>query len=358
MDLKPLFDGGGTTRPLIVAGPCGAESRSQMEIVAKAVAACGASVLRAGAWKPRTKPGGFEGYGDEALPWIVDAAHGAGLRALTEVASAHHVRAALDAGIDMLWIGARTSSNPFAVQEIADELAIAGRDVPVLVKNPVSPDLELWIGALERLNAAGVKRLAAIHRGFSSYGENYYRNTPLWRVPIELHRRVPDLPIICDPSHIAGRREIVGVLAQQAVDMGFDGLMIEVHPSPEAALSDARQQLAPGEFSSMMAALILKSNYGGDVADLTALRGEIDELDDRLLALLAQRMQATDRIGSIKHRLGMPVVQPERYRALMDRRTARAAEEGLDADFVRAVLAAIHEESVRRQLAIAGLVRK
>ena len=339
-------------RPLIVAGPCGAESRSQMQRVAECVAGAGATVLRAGAWKPRTKPGGFEGYGAEALPWIVDAAHGAGMAALTEVASAQHVHAAVEAGIDMLWIGARTSSNPFAVQEIADAIAAAGRDMPVLVKNPVSPDLELWIGALERLNAVGVRRLAAIHRGFSSYGEKYYRNAPLWRVPIELHRRVPDLPVICDPSHISGRREIVGEVAQQALDMGFDGLMIEVHPEPDTALSDARQQLSPADFSAMMAELKLRSNSAETAVGLAELREEVDSIDDRLIALLAERMAATDRIGRLKQQSGIPVVQPDRYRALIDRRCARALDEGLDDDFVRTVLAAIHEESVRRQLSI------
>ena len=320
--------------------------------VAYALRDAGVGVLRSGAWKPRTKPGGFEGYGERALPWIVRAARSCGMLSATEVATAAHVHAALEAGIDILWIGARTTANPFAVQEIADTLQAAGSHMPVLVKNPVSPDTELWIGALERLNAAGITRLAAVHRGFSSYGEHYYRNAPIWRVPIELHRRLPELPLLCDPSHIAGRSEIVGDVSQQAMDLCFDGLMVEVHCCPDSALSDARQQLTPQAFTDMLGSLKLRHNPQAPSTNLDALREEIDRIDDRLLATLARRMAVSDEIGRYKLREGIPVVQPHRYKDPIDKRCAQAAEAGLNPDFVRAVLAAIHEESVRRQLSI------
>lgn len=323
-----------------------------MMFVAYALRDAGVGVLRSGAWKPRTKPGGFEGYGERALPWIVRAARSCGMLSATEVATAAHVHAALEAGIDILWIGARTTANPFAVQEIADTLQAAGSHMPVLVKNPVSPDTELWIGALERLNAAGITRLAAVHRGFSSYGEHYYRNAPIWRVPIELHRRLPELPLLCDPSHIAGRSEIVGDVSQQAMDLCFDGLMVEVHCCPDSALSDARQQLTPQAFTDMLGSLKLRHNPQAPSTNLDALREEIDRIDDRLLATLARRMAVSDEIGRYKLREGIPVVQPHRYKDLIDKRCAQAAEAGLNPDFVRAVLAAIHEESVRRQLSI------
>lgn len=342
----------GHSRPIVIAGPCSAESEEQLMFVAYALRDAGVGVLRAGAWKPRTKPGGFEGYRERALPWIVRAARSCGMLSATEVATAAHVHAALDAGIDMLWIGARTTANPFAVQEIADTLHAIGSRVPVLVKNPVSPDTELWIGALERLNAAGITRLAAVHRGFSSYGERYYRNAPIWRVPIELHRRLPELTLLCDPSHIAGRREIVGEVSQQAMDLCFDGLMVEVHCCPDSALSDARQQLTPQAFAEMLDALKLRHNPQAPSTSLDALREEIDRIDDQLLATLARRMAVSDDIGRHKQREGIPVVQPDRYKALIDRRCAQGAEAGLNPDFVRAVLAAIHEESVRRQLSI------
>ena len=339
--------------PVVIAGPCSAESAGQMLDAARGVAAAGASVLRAGAWKPRTKPGGFEGYGADALPWIARAARAAGLLSCTEVATPAHVRAALEAGIDMLWIGARTTANPFAVQEIADTLADLHARVPVLIKNPVSPDVDLWTGALERISAAGITRIAAVHRGFSTYGDSYYRNSPQWRVPIELHRRLPGLPLICDPSHISGRAEIVDIVAQQAMDLGFDGLMIEVHCNPELALSDARQQITPEQLRDLLRCLrVCRADIASGSERLASLRAEIDNIDERLLSLLAERMAVTDEVGRLKQREGMPVVQPERYNALMGLRSDEAAARGLDPAFVRAVLAAIHEESVRRQLEI------
>lgn len=354
MTLDPieLPDGAHSRRPIIIAGPCSAESEEQMMFTAIALRETGVRVLRAGAWKPRTKPGGFEGYGENALPWIMRAARSCGMLAATEVATAAHVHAALSAGIDILWIGARTTANPFAVQEIADTLRACGRNIPVLVKNPVSPDIDLWIGALERLNAAGITRLGAVHRGFSAYGETYYRNSPIWRVPIELHRRIPGLPLLCDPSHIGGRSEIVGELAQQAMDMGFDGLMVECHCCPSVALSDARQQLTPQELEELLRSLKLRKRPDPSSADIMALRSEIDRIDDRLLALLVERMNVSDEIGRHKLREGMAVVQHERYNDLMDRRAVQAEDAGLNPDFVRSLIATIHEESVRRQLGI------
>ncbi len=339
-------------RPIVIAGPCSAESEEQMMFTAIALKQAGIRVLRAGAWKPRTKPGCFEGYGEQALKWIVKAARCCGMLSATEVATAAHVYAALGAGIDVLWIGARTTANPFAMQEVADTLRACSRNVPVLVKNPVSPDLELWIGALERLNKAGMTRLMAVHRGFSSYGEHNYRNSPIWRVPIELHRRLPDLPVLCDPSHIAGRSETVGYVAQQAMDMGFDGLMVECHCCPSVALSDARQQLTPQELEELLSSLKLRKRPDPSSADIMALRSEIDRIDDRLLALLVERMNVSDEIGRHKLREGMAVVQHERYNDLMDRRAVQAEDAGLNPDFVRSLIATIHEESVRRQLGI------
>ncbi|MBR6286459.1 MAG: 3-deoxy-7-phosphoheptulonate synthase, partial [Bacteroidaceae bacterium] len=245
LELQPLSLQGidCTQRPLVIAGPCSAESEEQVLSTAKQLASNGIKIFRAGVWKPRTKPGGFEGHGVTALPWLKRVKEETGMLVSTEIATAKHVEAALEAGVDLLWVGARTTANPFAVQEIADSLR--GVDVPVLIKNPVNPDLELWIGAFERLNGAGIKRLGAIHRGFSSYDKKIYRNLPMWHIPIELRRRIPSLPIICDPSHIGGKRDLVAPLCQQAMDLGFNGLIIESHCNPDAAWSDASQQVTP-----------------------------------------------------------------------------------------------------------------
>lgn len=355
--LKPLFgdDARYASKPYIIAGPCSAESRAQVLDTAAALAACGVKIFRAGVWKPRTKPGGFEGMGSPALAWLAEAARCTGMLAATEVASARHVEEALAADINVLWIGARTSANPFAVQEIADTLATLPperRDaVTILVKNPVNPDLELWIGAIERIYGAGICRLGAVHRGFSTYGAHLYRNPPQWRIPIELHRRIPELPILCDPSHIAGRRDLVASLAQQAFDMDFAGVAVEVHCRPESALSDAAQQLTPNAFARMMAGLHRrKCNPDAGADDIDELRRQIDAADDELLDILARRMEISERIGLCKKQQGMQVVQPRRYKDLMERRAARAIDLGLSPDFVRGILAAVHEESVRRQL--------
>ena len=264
MELAPLFSSDiMSRRPFVLAGPCSAESESQIMEAARSLSAAGIKIFRAGVWKPRTKPGGFEGIGTPALQWLAKVKAETGMLIATEVANERHTREALDAGVDVLWIGARTSANPFAVQEIADVLAALPQErrdsLAVLVKNPVNPDLELWIGAMERINGAGIRRIGAIHRGFSAYGKHIYRNPPKWRIPIELHRRLPDLPIICDPSHIGGKRELIGPLSQQALDMNFDGLIIESHCHPDNALSDSAQQVTPEVLAYILDTLVIPS---------------------------------------------------------------------------------------------------
>ena len=341
------------SRVPVIAGPCSAESEAQVLTAARALASAGIKMFRAGVWKPRTKPGGFEGIGNRALQWLRKAKEQTGMSVATEVATATHVREAMEAGIDILWIGARTSANPFAVQEVADALAAypqESRDrLTVLIKNPVNPDLELWIGAIERVERAGIRNLGAIHRGFSSYGRHLYRNPPKWRIPIELRRRLPGLPIYCDPSHIAGKKELVESISQQALDLGFDGLMIESHPTPEEALSDASQQLTPDALVSMLGRLRCRRG-AMDSEPLEELRGRIDSIDDELLDLLAKRMRVSREIGLYKEEHGMPILQKDRYNSLMQQRVERGVSLGLDSTFVRQILAAIHEESVREQL--------
>ena len=363
-NLEPLFGAapGSASEPLIIAGPCSAESREQMLATARGLASAGIRCFRAGIWKPRTRPGSFEGMGARALPWLADVREKTGMIPVTEVATAAHLRAALRAGIEAFWIGARTSANPFAVQEIADvlaELPAARREaITVLVKNPVNPDLELWIGALQRIYAAGIRRLGAIHRGFSAYGDHLYRNIPEWRIPIELKRRIPGLPLICDPSHIGGRRELVASLSQQALDMNFDGLIIESHCDPDCALSDAAQLITPDELAGVLAGLRSgqPQSSGGSgtpaAASLGVLREEIDRIDVELVSLLARRMAVAREIGELKQKEGIPVVQPDRYGQLIERRVADGCSLGLSADFMKNILGTIHEESVRQQLAL------
>lgn len=340
-------------RPLVLAGPCSAESEAQILEAARTLAAAGVKIFRAGVWKPRTKPGGFEGIGSPALQWLAKAKAETGMLIATEVANERHTREALDAGVDVLWIGARTSANPFAVQEIADVLAALPQDrrdsLAVLVKNPVNPDLELWIGAMERINGAGIRRIGAIHRGFSAYGKHIYRNPPKWRIPIELHRRLPDLPIICDPSHIGGKRELIAPLSQQALDMNFDGLIVECHCHPDSALSDSAQQITPDVLAYILETLAIPSETSS-TESLGLLRKQIDRLDDDLLELLAKRMRVARDIGSYKKEHNMPVLQPGRYNDLMQKRVDAAVQLDLNADFIKNVLASIHEESVRQQL--------
>ena len=356
-DLKAITFQPQDNAPTIIAGPCSAESRTQVLTTAMQLHDAGIKIFRAGVWKPRTKPGGFEGIGSPALEWLAEAKERTGMRTATEVPNREHVHDAISADIDILWIGARTSANPFAVQEIADTLAGLSDDVRdnlcVLVKNPVNPDLELWIGALERIYNAGISRMAAIHRGYSAYGEHLYRNPPLWRIPIELHRRIPELPILCDPSHIGGKREFIAPLCHQALEMNFDGLMIECHCEPEKALSDAAQQITPSELERLLRSLPARQHACGQEL-LLSLREQVDSLDSELLELLAQRMDVTDRIGRLKRKNAMTIVQPGRYDELMHLRVEEGESLGLNSDFVKALLAVVHEESVRRQLSIAG----
>ena len=347
LNLKPLNLPGSDNRPLVIAGPCSAETEEQVMETAKALANKGIKIFRAGVWKPRTKPGGFEGMGEEALPWLQRVKQETGMLIGTEVATPKHVEAALNAGLDMLWVGARTSANPFAVQELADSLK--GVDIPVFVKNPVNPDIELWVGALERINGAGITRLAAIHRGFSSIDQKLYRNAPMWHIPIELHRRYPNLPIVCDPSHIGGRRDLVAPLAQQAMDMGFEGLIVESHCNPDCAWSDAKQQVMPDVLNFILDRLVVR-NTKESTESLNILRQQIDEMDNRLMELLTKRMRISREIAAYKKEHNMAVVQTARYSEILDKRAAQGVLCGMDADFIKSIYEHIHEESVRQQM--------
>lgn len=351
-ELKPLTLGGKLLeRPLIISGPCSAETEEQTLETAKELASHGIKIFRAGIWKPRTKPGGFEGVGEEGLAWLKEVKEQTGMYTSTEVATRAHVEAALDAGVDLLWIGARTSANPFAMQEIADALKERGVDIPVLVKNPVNPDLELWIGALERLYNAGIRQLGAIHRGFSAYGKHLYRNLPQWHIPIELRRRLPELPIIHDPSHIGGKRELVAPLSQQAMDMGFDGLIIESHCDPDCAWSDKAQQVTPDVLNYILNTLVFRDEKQS-TENLKLLRQQIDVLDNELIETLNKRMRVSREIGQYKKEHHMPVIQAARYGDIMQSRVGLAKEMGMSGEFMQTVLQAIHEESVRQQIEV------
>ena len=350
LNLEPLrLPSDNNERPLVIAGPCSAETEEQVMTTARQLADKCCRMFRAGVWKPRTKPGGFEGQGETALPWLQNVKKSTGMLVATEVATPEHVELALKYGIDILWIGARTSANPFAMQALADSLK--GVDVPVLVKNPVNPDLELWIGALERINQAGVTRLAAIHRGFSSYDKKIYRNLPMWQIPIELRRRFPSLPIMCDPSHIGGSRELVAPLCQQAMDLGFDGLIVESHCSPDSAWSDAKQQVTPDVLDYILSILVIRDEKV-TTEGIHVLRKQIDELDNQLIELLAKRMRVCREIGQYKKEHNMTVLQTSRYNEILDKRGAQGALCGMSADFIRSVFEEVHEESVRQQMEI------
>ena len=351
-DIQPItLPGIDPRRPLVIAGPCSAETEEQVLDTARSLAAEGIRICRAGLWKPRTKPGGFEGVGETGIPWLQRVKRETGMYTSTEVATREHVAAALKGGVDLLWIGARTAANPFAMQEIAD--ALRGADVPVLVKNPVSPDLELWIGAIERIYNAGIRRIGAIHRGFTSIDKSLYRNHPMWAIPIELHRRLPRLPIFCDPSHIGGKRELIAPLSQQAMDLGFDGLIIEAHCSPDCAWSDKAQQVTPEALAYIIRNLVIRDE-SITTESLTELRSQIDKLDDQLLELLSRRMRVSRDIGQYKKEHNMPVLQTQRYEELLARRAGQAEQMGMDREFMRTVLQAIHGESIRQQMEVLG----
>lgn len=352
LELKPLNLPCDTERPFVIAGPCSAETEEQVMTTARQLADKGCHMFRAGVWKPRTKPGGFEGNGEKALPWMQEVKRETGMLTATEVATPEHVELALKYGIDILWVGARTSANPFAMQALADSLK--GVELPVLVKNPVNPDLELWIGAMERLNAAGIKRLGAIHRGFSSYDKKIYRNLPMWQIPIELRRRIPNLPIICDPSHIGGRRDLIAPLCQQAMDLGFNGLIVESHCNPDEAWSDAKQQVTPDILDYILSLLVIRET-SVSTESITTLRRQIDEIDNSLIELLAKRMRISREIGQYKKEHAMTVLQTSRYAEIIDKRGAQGALCGIDTACTRQIFEAIHAESVRQQMEILNL---
>ena len=349
LELEKLNLPSDNERPFVIAGPCSAETEEQVMTTARQLAAKGCHNFRAGVWKPRTKPGGFEGNGEKALPWMQQVKQETGMLVSTEVATPEHVELALKYGIDILWVGARTSANPFAMQALADSLR--GVDIPVFVKNPVNPDLELWVGALERINQAGVKRLGAIHRGFSSYDKKIYRNLPMWQIPIELKRRYPQLPIISDPSHIGGRRELIAPLCQQAMDLGFEGLIVESHCSPDDAWSDAKQQVTPDVLDYILSLLVIR-DHTVTTEGIQTLRKQIDELDNELMNLLAKRMRVCREIGQYKKEHNMTVLQTNRYNEILEKRGAQGSLCGLSPETVAHIFEEIHEESVRQQLEI------
>jgi len=346
-----LLPGMEEKRPLVIAGPCSAETEEQVLSAAIALKSKDIKIFRAGIWKPRTKPGGFEGVGAVGLQWLKRVKAETGMYTAIEVATRDHVFEALKAGIDFLWLGARTVVNPFAVQEIAD--ALQGIDIPVLIKNPVNPDLELWIGAIERIYGAGIRRIGVVHRGFSSYDQKIYRNSPLWHIPIELRRRYPHLPIFCDPSHIGGKRELIAPLCQQAMDLNFDGLMIEAHVNPEEALSDASQQITPDVLDYILNLLVIRDTTQ-TTENLTELRRQIDSIDEGLLELFAKRMRISREIGVYKKEHNMPILQTSRYGEILENRPKSGLSMNLNSDFVLKIFGAIHEESVRQQMIVMG----
>lgn len=340
--------------PLIIAGPCGAESPEQLRQTAQGLNEPGnVALFRAGVWKPRTRPNSFEGKGEEALLWLKDIKAEFGFKTTVEVANAQHTELALKHGIDVLWIGARTTVNPFSVQEIAD--ALRGVNVPVMVKNPIHADLQLWIGAIERVRNAGIASIAAIHRGFHFYGKTKYRNKPLWQLPIELRTLFPDLPIICDPSHISGNRDLIPQVAQKALDLGMNGLMIESHYNPQVALSDAEQQLTPAQLTELIAKLVVRRQTTGDSElsnKLAGLRKIIDEIDDEILNTLKKRLQVIEQIGAYKKEHNITIFQLERWQEILRTRGQWADKLGLPRQHIEKICQLLHEESIRVQNAM------
>jgi chorismate mutase len=353
IDLIPLYDWGMFTepRPSVVAGPCSAETEEQVMETAKGLRELGINVYRAGIWKPRTHPGSFEGMGVQGLKWMQRAKKEYGLKIATEVASEKHVFECLKFGVDLVWLGARTTANPFLVQEIAD--ALKDTDIPVLVKNPVNPDLDLWIGALERLNRAGIKKLGVIHRGFSTFDKIKYRNDPQWQVAIELRSRYPHLPFFVDPSHMAGSREYIREISQRSLDLGFEGLMIESHCNPECALSDAKQQLTPAELRNLLENQITVRDSDSDSKEwkenIDQLRAKIDVIDENILYALGSRMNISRKIGEYKRDSNIAILQTSRWDEVLARVICKGKEHGLPEGFVRDVFNAIHEASVEVQ---------
>jgi chorismate mutase len=341
-----------STRPLIISGPCSAETEKQVLDTAHQLKRIGITIFRAGIWKPRTRPNSFEGVGTEGLQWLTRIKQETGMKTATEVANVKHVYAALRAGIDILWIGARSTANPFAMQEIAE--AIKGVDIQVLVKNPVNPEIDLWIGAIERLIKAGISDLGAIHRGFSSYEKSIYRNLPHWQIPIELKRHMPEIPLLCDPSHIAGKRNLILEISQKAMDLNYDGLMIESHINPDAAWSDSQQQLKPEELRSLMDKLVIREvkPEGLSLQSLEELRCEIDKYDDELLNLIKKRMEVVNKIGIYKKQNNITILQPNRWDEILRKSKLKARDGGLSLNFITKIYKAIHQEAINKQTAI------
>ncbi len=347
MQIKRIFD---KQSPVVVAGPCSAESEEQVLETARELAHQNIDLFRSGIWKPRTRPNSFEGVGVVGLGWLKRVKEETGLKVTTEVANTAHVFEALKAGIDVLWLGARTTVNPFAVQEVAD--ALKGVDIPVMVKNPINPDLQLWIGAIERLYNAGITRIAAIHRGFSSHEQTRYRNVPRWQIAIDLRSKFPDLEIICDNSHICGRRDILQEVAQKALNLNFDGVMTEVHPTPDKAWSDAQQQITPSQFKDLMSGLVIRKTTTDD-ADyqhhIEHLRHEIDELDNDIMNMIANRMKIAERIGEYKKRNNIAILQTGRWNEILETAVRQGKAKGLSEEFVKNFFKAIHDESINYQ---------
>lgn len=353
MNIKPVFDQS-TGKPIIIAGPCSAETEGQVMQTAKALATHGnIACFRSGIWKPRTRPGSFEGVGKEGLAWLKRVKEETGMKVTTEVAKASHVYDCLKAGIDVLWLGARTTVNPFSVQEVAD--ALNGADVPVLIKNPINPDLGLWVGAIERIYKAGINRIGLIHRGFSYHGETIYRNVARWQLAIEMKRRFPDMQILVDNSHICGRRDLLPSIAQEAMDLNFDGLMTEVHPRPDEAWSDAKQQITPDTFKQLIANLKIRQESSDNpvfIGQLTELRRQISEIDDELIGMLGRRMRLAEQIGEYKKQNNIAILQPDRWQSLIDAATLKGNQQGLSENFMQTLLRAIHQESIDHQEAV------
>lgn len=349
-ELRNWLDAFGLDHPLVIGGPCSAETEDQVVKIAHLLKDSDATVLRAGIWKPRTRPGNFEGVGALGLKWLQRAKEETGMKIATEVANPHHVELALEHGVDILWIGARSTVSPFIVQDIAD--ACRGIDNPVLVKNPINPDLSLWLGAVERLYTANVKNLGVIHRGFSTYEKTKYRNIPEWQIPIDLQNRFPDLPLILDPSHIAGRRDLIFDLSQTALDLNFDGLIVETHYDPDNAWSDAKQQITPDTLIQMMKDLKIRKEIGEDEAyqkALSELRAKIDIADNQVLEVLAKRMKISDEIGKVKAKQNVAILQSKRWNEILGRMILEGNENGLSEEFILRIYKAIHQESINHQ---------
>ncbi|MBI9066250.1 MAG: bifunctional 3-deoxy-7-phosphoheptulonate synthase/chorismate mutase type II [Salinivirgaceae bacterium] len=354
--LKDPFKGWGlnnTSRPVTIAGPCSAESEEQILDTARQLKAQNIEIFRAGIWKPRTRPNSFEGVGSIGLEWLKLVQKEVGLKVSTEVANVKHVYEALRMGVDILWIGARTSANPFAMQEIAD--ALKGVDIPVLVKNPVNPDVDLWRGAIERIQGAGITRVGAIHRGFSSFNKTRYRNIPQWQLPIELRQKMPDIPMICDPSHIGGNRDILQEISQKAMDLNYDGLIIETHCNPDKAWSDASQQITPDQLKNLLGKLVLRHrNMEPGVLNETLedLRLKIDQFDDDLLGILEERMKVAEQIGMFKKENNITILQPDRWQEILAKTLEKGHNRDLSDEFISQMFRAIHQESINKQTKI------